>query len=68
MKKSIIIYQSHNSFEADMIEHVLRDHGIPFQITGRADAGLYNILPIQIMIPEDFKEEAQELIASIQGE
>ena len=62
----IVIYESNDTVLASLVEQALKDNGIPFSVTGKADVGLgVTSSEIKISVDQKFVEEAKKIIEQI---
>ncbi|MBI3643537.1 DUF2007 domain-containing protein [Candidatus Acetothermia bacterium] len=60
----VAVLKEADAFEGQMVKSLLESNGIPCNVLGALQNGSFPMLPVEVQVPEDRKEEAKELIAA----
>jgi len=59
------IFRSHESWQAEIVRDVLRDHGVDCEISGGFQAGLTGVLEVQLLVRAADKRHAEQILAQL---
>ncbi len=60
-----VVYESFGNIMLGLIEGALKEHQIPFMVTGAADVGLGHSPMISIRVPNEYAQQARKIIESL---
>jgi hypothetical protein len=69
-EKLVEVYKAHGEMEAQVIKAKLESHGIPVLLKSTAAPSIHVFVidglgEYRVMVPEDFLEEAQDIVTEI---